>query len=252
MFRTTRLTPDGRAIDFVTKGGDVTAYTSLIAMIPEFGLGLSILVAGDDTAKADITERLIRKLVPAIEELLRNEVRATYAGTYLGWNDGSSLTLEVDDVGPGLLVTEWVSNYTDFLPVYGSLKRMEHRGGNWEARLIPSGMYSAIGRVEWETWRLTVIEEKSSEDIGKVLEDFCIRDVDALMYNGFSIEVFDIGREAAPGMVKQVSWIVSQCLRALFFKALPESTKDDNIEEVLDWRPSQGYLGADQVPLVFR
>jgi hypothetical protein len=251
MFRTTKLTPDGRAVDIVTKGGDLKQYDTLIAMIPEFGLGITILTAGDATALTDISERIISTLGRAVDELLRGEVRDRYAGTYVGYELGWSLKLEVDDVGPGLLVMEWVSNYTDFLPVYGSLKGMGYSERKWEARLIPSGIYVDLGRVEWETWRLTAIQEKPSEDAGKVFEDYCVRDVDALMYNGVSVEQFDIGKEGPPGAAKEASMIVSPGMRTLFFK-LSTGMEDKESEDLMDHRASLGYVGADQIPLKFR
>lgn len=251
MFRTTKLTPDKRAVDIVTKGGDLNRYDTIIAMIPEYGLGITILTAGDASALADLEERIISKLVPAVDELLRSELRAKYAGTYVGYKPGWSLELEVDHVGPGLLVKEWVSNYTDFLPVYGSLKRMGQSGRKWEARLVPSGIYVEPGRVEWETWRLTTIQGKSIEDEGKVFEDYCIRDVDALMYNGISVEQFDIGKEGPPWAAKEVSMIMSAGMRTLFFKVLP-GTEGKASEDLMDHRAGLGYVGADQVPLMFR
>jgi hypothetical protein len=136
--RTTKLTPDGRAIDIVTKGGSLPGYYSLIAMIPEFGLGMSILVAGSGPARQDLSEKLISNLVPAVEELLRREVRTHYAGSWSHWDEESqsldtnwSLNLHVDDDGLGLRVSDWVSNGTDFLPVYGSFKGMGKEAGNW-------------------------------------------------------------------------------------------------------------------------
>ncbi|KIN07557.1 hypothetical protein OIDMADRAFT_22431 [Oidiodendron maius Zn] len=188
MFRTTKLTSGGRAIDIITKGGDLTGYASLIAMIPEFGVGITILVAGNPQAQYDLRERLIANLVPAIEELLRCKVRARYEGSYISLFGDSSLTLVVDDMGQGIRVVGWRSNGTDFLSVYGDLKRMGESAGNWQARLIPTGIYASDLAIE--NWRLTAVPEKLAKNEARIFDDFCIRDVDALMYGGVSLELF--------------------------------------------------------------
>jgi hypothetical protein len=247
MLRTTKLTRDGRAIDIVTKSGDLPGYNSLIVMIPEFGLGITILVAGNPLAKSDLMEKLIATLVPTAEELLRNQVRARYAGHYEGWHAGWSLTLAVDD-GPGIRVLDWVSNHTDFLSVYGSLKWMGETGGSWHARLIPSEIYSPPGREESEMWRLTAVPEKPAESKVKIWDDLCIRDVDALMYAGRSVEEFVIIQEGPPWAVKQVSMIGA--LGGLYFK---EATTLDigEIEDSSDWKTNQKYSNDGQVPLAY-
>jgi hypothetical protein len=43
-----------------------------------------------------------------------------------------------------------------------------------------------------ETWRLVVVPEKREVNKKKVFDDFCMTDVDSLMYNGVSIELFVI------------------------------------------------------------
>lgn len=256
MYRVTTLTPDGRPIDFVTKGGDLTGYRSLIAMIPEFGLGITILVAGNPAAMDDLSERIIGKLVPAVEELLRSEVRAMYAGTYVmhGADARSSLKLEVDDVGPGLLITEWISNNVDFLPVYGSLKGMAHSKGNWEARLIPSeiNVQAPYGKhtFETETWRLTAIQEKSSENKGKILEDFCLRDVDSLMYNGLSLEHFDLGMRSTPEGRRESGILRNLALRTVLIKSEDGRAPCPNYAVALGLPPEDFVCDAavDKVP----
>ena len=146
--RSTKLTPDGRAVDIITKGGALNQYFSTIILIPEFGLGVTILIAGHSSALWDLRENIIATLVPAADKLVRQEVRAVYAGTWAdsdsfwgppNWN--WSLKLEVDNLGPGMRVREWVSNGTDFLEVYGRMKVMPSDPDAWEARLIPTGVY---------------------------------------------------------------------------------------------------------------
>ena len=147
MLRTTKLTPDGRGVDIITKGGSLTQYYTTIILIPEFGLGVTVLVAGDNEALADLRETVIATLVPAAEKLIRDEVRNVHSGLYAASVDGSgppnlnwSLRIEVDDVGPGLRVRDWVSNGTDFMAVYGMFTGMPSDPTKWQARLLPTNI----------------------------------------------------------------------------------------------------------------
>jgi hypothetical protein len=209
ILRSTKLTPDGRAVDIITKGGLLEGYYSSILMIPEFGIGVTILVAGDYPALVDLREKIIATLIPAVEKLVRDEIRKQYAGTWANWPNwwstkrsgpdmNFSLKLEVDDTGPGLRVLDWFSNGTDFLPVYGRLKGMPE-GTKWQARLILTGVLPKSDDdddpdPDWsaETWRLVVVPEKRAGEEKKVFDDFCLTDVDSLMYSGVSIELFVI------------------------------------------------------------
>jgi hypothetical protein len=85
ILRSTKLTPDGRAVDIITKGGLLEGYYSSILMIPEFGIGVTILVAGDYPALVDLREKIIATLIPAVEKLVRDEIRKQYAVTWANW-----------------------------------------------------------------------------------------------------------------------------------------------------------------------
>jgi hypothetical protein len=257
MLRTTKLTPDGRAIDIITKGGSLTGYFSLIAMIPEFGLGVTTLVAGSPSAVGDLSERLIANLIPAVEVLMRQEVRAQYAGFWSHWDEESqssntnwSLNLQVDDVGPGIRVLDWVSNGTDFLSVYGLFKNMGKEQGDWHARLIPTGVYSGPDDqgVEFEKWRLTAVPERSAEKEGELLNDFCGTDVDALMYDGFPVEEFTIMREE-----KEASKLFISGLRTKLHKGDGDNNFKGSSERTtfLDTKRRPGKSSQDQAPLLF-
>ncbi|KAI9745032.1 MAG: hypothetical protein M1818_001310 [Claussenomyces sp. TS43310] len=216
ILRTTKLTPDRRPIDIITKSGALTQYYSTIALIPELGLGVTVLVAGDEAIR-DISDTVIEGLVPAADALIRRESRRSYAGDFAaarGHSAGKawSLRLSVDETGPGLLVTDWLSNSTAFLQVYGRFKDMPKDPTQWQARLLPTGLvrskrassdpnspvHSAADHQDdhavFETWRLVAVAKPQAGDERKAFHDFCMTDMDALMYNGRSVEEFVLAR----------------------------------------------------------
>ena len=205
ILRSTKVTKDGRPIDIITKAGGLAGYSSIIAMIPEFNIGYSILVAGDYHGQVDLQERLVSVLVPAVDNISRAVVRQNYEGFYAAAeldsgliHDEFSIKLVVDDVGPGLRVSNWTSNHTDFLSVYGRITGMPKEPSQWTARLLPTGVQYGSNA---QFWRLTAIPARKAGDEKKIFDDFCINDVDNLVYNGLSVEefVFDNGPTPNPG-----------------------------------------------------
>ncbi|MCJ1387510.1 hypothetical protein MMC18_000353 [Xylographa bjoerkii] len=205
ILRTTKLTSDRRAIDIITKGGGMASYFSNIVLIPEFDIGITVLVAGDYKAKKDLTERIIAGVVPMIEDIARNDVRQELAGFY-GQHDHEfgplnanfSIKLEVDNVGPGMKIAYWVSNGTDFLKVYGRLKGMPVDPNAWEARLLPTRSRhedKRAGQGTSEIWRVMAVEKRRAEYNATILDDLCITDVDVLMYGGQALEEFIFMRQ---------------------------------------------------------
>lgn len=218
ILRSTKLTPDGRGIDFVTKGGSLPGYYSNIAMVPEFGLGITILVAGVPAALGDLAERVHSKVVELFEEEMRSKVRQHYAGYWSSADEISnlsnwSLTLKVDDHGPGLLVTDWISNGTNFLPVYGRLRGLPEDESTWEARLLPAGVSHDVEDTHTEIWRLTGVKKQSKEDSSMMYNDFCITDADALIFSGKSIEEFKITKHGRDAFMLYISGMRTQMLK---------------------------------------
>ncbi|MCJ1379774.1 hypothetical protein MMC17_002877 [Xylographa soralifera] len=221
ILRSTKLTTDGRGVDVITKGGGLWGYSSLIVLLPEFGLGLTILVAGDHRALAELTVRLTGAIVPAIEGFARIEARRAFAGSYevVSGENGlrsinSSLVLAVDDVGPGIRIAAWTSRDVDFLKVYGHLNHMPDDQDAWEARLIPSNLEHDDGAVREEIWRATTIRKPSADRKSSAWDDFCFTDVDSFSYGGFSIEEFRFVR----GHDGEVESVVLNGLRTTLFK----------------------------------
>ncbi|KAL5344873.1 hypothetical protein ACLOAV_010270 [Pseudogymnoascus australis] len=127
-----------RSVWMYTKSGDVGAYSTKIAILPDFGIGFSYLSGGEDPQRVkDIITDIVAAIgVPAFDKAAKEEAANVYAGTYQ--REGSNDTFEIAvDANPGLLVTKFLINGTDV--VAGSLAT-----GN-QIRLTPSGLVSKGG-----------------------------------------------------------------------------------------------------------
>ncbi|KAF2972831.1 hypothetical protein GQX73_g700 [Xylaria multiplex] len=107
-----------RWITAFNKAGRISDYSSVLAIIPDYDIGISILLAGELPANANfnLLDVIGEALIPAVEEAARAEAGAIYSGHYVFANTtqlNSSMTIKTDDQ-PGLSVSQWISNGTDF------------------------------------------------------------------------------------------------------------------------------------------
>ncbi|KAL9083558.1 MAG: hypothetical protein Q9165_008483 [Trypethelium subeluteriae] len=193
--RTAHATSDGRAVTMFTKGGDLGGYHSRLSIIPEFGVGASVLVAGRPEALPTLLETVDNVLLKGMDDLLRRWTETMYTGTFVARGKiNSSLELGIAETG-GLEIKRWISNGTDFLdaivkvseyPPLESNSTMEGR----QARMFPTGLKrtqkkteqsKAVGEV-WRVKLLAIENEDSAAGSG-----FCLGDVDEGAYAGRAI-----------------------------------------------------------------
>lgn len=94
--RSIKATPDGRPIEIVTKGGTLKGYFSVIALIPEFVLGVSILFAGEEKVMLKVRENIIGALVREADRIARERLKHEFAGVF------GTLCMEVGTRDPSL------------------------------------------------------------------------------------------------------------------------------------------------------
>ncbi|KAF4501581.1 Beta-lactamase 2 [Fusarium agapanthi] len=114
--RSNKLTADERVVTVYTKGGDIGTYHSIFAMIPDYGIVISVLVGGPENAGGlpmVFFSMITKALVPALEAAGKDQAKKAFAGTYNNEDTNSTLTLDVDDAGPGLSITKWIVRGTD-------------------------------------------------------------------------------------------------------------------------------------------
>jgi len=175
ILRTTKLSADGRAIEIFHKSGGLPGYYSIIMLIPEFNLGFTLLYAGDWHPVQLFREDFLRIVGEEIEKVVRADAKKKYSGFYKADSTiDSSLELAVDS-GPGIKIVSWISNGTNFINSYWTLK--EPPPGS-ELRLIPTSTSRGEGT---EVWRAQ-ISSKKPEVSDLLFDDFCMPHLDFFTY----------------------------------------------------------------------
>lgn len=83
IFRTSKiLSPISRPTTFITKGGSLPGYYSHIIMLPDYGLGVTILVAGEQALLAKLREEVTVPLVRAVDTAIAKDIDKRYSGIY--------------------------------------------------------------------------------------------------------------------------------------------------------------------------
>ncbi|KAJ9421015.1 beta-lactamase/transpeptidase-like protein [Fusarium oxysporum] len=132
-----------RASWMYTKGGQLGMYSSLMALVPDWGVGLTVLAAGTGASGVVgmIPGAMVSKLVPALEQAAKRQARQSYSGRY--GDERNGMTVAVQDSLPGLGVTSW---FFDGRSSTGS--------GNVSMRLYPTGLQTQTGgKARLESWR---------------------------------------------------------------------------------------------------
>ena len=179
IFQTDRILKDSqRTVRFITKSGGLPGYTSIIMTLPEYDLGITILLAGKPAFFSTIRETVTVALVRAAEELAIRQLKKHYAGTYISADSSLNSTMTLVADARGLVIKEWISNSTDILKS-GFIRMVapEH----WYAQLVPTLLYRNEQEQKGEEWRMLITAERG-ESVGEVWDDFCITDMDSPLY----------------------------------------------------------------------
>ena len=101
-------------------------------LVPDFNFGFTVLATGFDDIAIPGASLVIDEIMPALEDIAREQAQQNIRGTYKAKDLNSSVTFETDS-DPGIKITEWISNGTDLLKIaavdmYGaSLKHFDFR-----------------------------------------------------------------------------------------------------------------------------
>lgn len=201
IYRLDNLTSDGRIIDLYTKGGTLTDYHAMSALVPDSGLVLSVLASGPEVMgflPQLVAIKLIEALIPAMDLASREETIQNLAGRYADEATDSRLTLALDDDGPGLVLSDWVVRGVEVLPsldrYHPSRVNDTTRSELKSVRLFPTGLESQ----RRSAWRAT-FPSFTDEDAQLIDAAIPVRDAtcvswfmaDRLTYNYLSMDHFE-------------------------------------------------------------
>ena len=186
IFRSNSLLPDtDRGVTIITKAGGLFAYVSHIVLVPEYGLGFTILVAGDGQALRWLDNEVITTVLKGVEYIARNQTSARYSGLYRSTKLNSSVTLEVGG-GSGLTMSNWISNGTDFLAEYIRFETGKRDTTVGRVQLVPA---KTVGSGQGQLWRATFVPDDLEP---KGIIDTCmVNDVDSFIYGSRSLLDFE-------------------------------------------------------------
>jgi hypothetical protein len=150
---------NNRVIDLYTKGGNLPGYASMLILIPDFDVGITIMLAGEQgTGETVIAGVITDELLPALEEAARVQAEGAFAGNYTASNGlNSTVKLTTTPGVPGLSIDEWISNGTDL--------RTSLYEGVESLQLLPTNIVSDDGReISWRSTYISVPETGSPFD----------------------------------------------------------------------------------------
>ncbi|KAL1964886.1 hypothetical protein VTN77DRAFT_6239 [Rasamsonia byssochlamydoides] len=115
IWRTRSNIVDGHVVDLYTKSGSTESYSSLVILLPDYDVAISILAAGPAGNVVNIAaDMAVQTFLPVLEQAAKQQGCKKFCGRYVSRDASrnSSLTISIDD-GPGLLIQEWISNGVD-------------------------------------------------------------------------------------------------------------------------------------------
>lgn len=216
----TRVDSDkGRPLDLYTKSGTTGMYSSLLVLVPDYDVVISILSAGADAPLLVNlgADAAAQTMLPVLDRLAREQTRQNLGGTYkpARAQSNTSITVSLDDKTPGLLVTEWISNGTDLIATLGMLAQSQGETLG-SLSLYPTNLASRKG-VEGNgtrhAFRAIIETEPTKSDAPRLSDPYAIAWLlaDAFQYGGIGVDdfVFTLdgegkGTKLEPRMMREV------------------------------------------------
>jgi hypothetical protein len=144
IWRTQSNISTGHTVDLYTKGGSIGLYNSLLVLIPDYQVAISILSAGpEDSGINKIAEMVIQTLVPVLHQSAREEATKNLVGEYTADAKlNSSIMLDSDDLG--LIVKRWISNGSNLLDLVETYSQITGGGHVRSVRLYPTDLVDHV------------------------------------------------------------------------------------------------------------
>lgn len=146
-----------------TKTGDIGAYSSIFALIPEFDAGFTILSAGPaaHVLVTNLADLVTENFIPAYFETARQESEQIYTGSFSDESTNSSAVISVSnaaDKDQSVLLERLIYNGTDYIARIGTALYRAPQGTQLTVRLYPTGLETLVnasnGEIETEqAWK---------------------------------------------------------------------------------------------------
>lgn len=217
-----------RTLSLFTKAGTFRKYTSFITLLKEFGLGFTIMVAGDPALSnfqgADI---LGAALIPAYDAVARDEANQLFSGVYIARHAGtldsdinSWLTVSTDPNKPGLGVGPWIINGTNMVDTAVKLQSgSDSKPLRAETRLYYTQIESrTVGGGKNQAWK-AVFEDTGGPAFGRPLFSTDCGSwvgVTGITYGSLPLDEFIFSFDSSGKVVS----ITNLALRTTFYKLL--------------------------------
>jgi hypothetical protein len=169
-----------RTVRFITKGGGLPGYFSVIAVMPEYDLACTILIAGEYNMLSKVRDAVGATIVRAAEEIAIRQLEERYTGTYKSTNQtlNSTITLIADE--RGLVVERLIANGTDALEAAFKTSPRQY------VQLVPTQQFQDEQKKRGENWRIVHSYERNGDE-GSIWDDYCIANIDGDVYAGTSL-----------------------------------------------------------------
>ncbi|KAF1926683.1 beta-lactamase/transpeptidase-like protein [Didymella exigua CBS 183.55] len=178
IYHTDRVLLDSRrTVRFISKGGGLPGYSSIIILAPEYDLGFTILVAGSSDLLLKL-QNIVTKFVRPAEHYAVQQTKDRYAGTYVSSDSRLNSTVRLVADERGLVVKEFISNSSDILEL-GKVNKWIPKNGF--AQLVPTLLFRNAQDQKGEEWRGQPVEDRNHHD-REIWDDFCITDIEGPLY----------------------------------------------------------------------
>lgn len=206
IFRTTKALPDGRRpVTFVNKGGSLPGHYSMITLLPDYDLGITVLTAGRSELLNTLLDLISASIIRAAEDVIWRHVEKTYVGEYVSQSLNSSVSLTANS-SSGLVLDSFISNGTDVLHelIPGFFEAFLPKGG-YKALLVPTLLYKNESAQTGEIFRVLVVSTASPSDDDSIWSRECVTDVD-LPGNYANLPVNELVFWHDEGIVELPAW----------------------------------------------
>lgn len=204
----------GKVTDIYTKLGDSGPYGGILALIPDYDAGFSLLNAAMDPSvrspvALNIISRITEAIVPALEAQAMAEAKKNFVGNYAcpdgSLNSSLAITLNETTIegstAPSLSVSKWWSNGTDMVDTtFGEIKP--------QLQLYIPKDRTGAGKIVFQTqlnpqWNTYTAAEMGPFS-GFYQSNFGWAQVDQSRYagNGVDLFIFDVDAEGYAGSVR--------------------------------------------------